>query len=101
MSAPCPGLCRHGQPKQRRLAHKAGFGRASSWRRGRSGRCLDLKYLLQAVDDPSVLVPAEKVWEESRGGVLRFWEGDLKIPRKGSSPIWRVWPHSSHRWKKA
>ncbi len=40
-----------------------------------------LKYLLQAVDDPSVLVPAEKVWEESRG-VLRFLGRRFENPQE-------------------
>lgn len=40
-----------------------------------------LRYLLQAVDDPSVLVPAEKVWEES-GGVLRFLGRRFENPQE-------------------
>ena len=59
------------------------------------GRCLDLKYLLQAVDDPSCSSPQEGMGgSRGRPAVLgRRFEN----PRKGSSPIWRVWPHSSHR----
>ncbi|WP_156758263.1 DEAD/DEAH box helicase [Actinokineospora pegani] len=32
-----------------------------------------LEFLLQAADDPSVLVPAGKVWHGDRGAVLRRW----------------------------
>jgi len=40
-----------------------------------------LKYLLQAVDDPSVLVPQREVWEESRG-VLRFLGRRFENPQE-------------------
>ncbi|MCG8918034.1 DEAD/DEAH box helicase [Actinokineospora sp. PR83] len=32
-----------------------------------------LEFLLQAADDPSVLVPAARIWHGDRGGVLRRW----------------------------
>ena len=40
-----------------------------------------LRYLLQATDDPSLLVPAEAVWRE-RGGTLRFLNRIFDAPQE-------------------
>jgi SNF2 family DNA or RNA helicase len=46
-----------------------------------SARDWSLHYLLQAKDDPSLLVPAEAVWRE-RGGTLRFLNRAFDAPQE-------------------
>ncbi len=40
-----------------------------------------LRYLLQATDDPSLLIPADKIWEES-GAVLQFLNRRFENPQE-------------------
>ncbi|MFC1714380.1 DEAD/DEAH box helicase [Candidatus Poribacteria bacterium] len=41
----------------------------------------DLRYFLQAVDDPSLLIPADAVWRE-RGATLRYLNRELESPQE-------------------
>jgi len=60
-----------------------------------SNKCWQINYLLQAVDDPSLLIPAEKVWKTS-SRELKFLNRTFKEPQEkiltGLAEASRIFP---------